>query len=381
MDKIPILKFIKNLGSGPFDEGKKIIQTGDGGYLVAGRTVSTSGNADISLWKLNADGSEVWHRKFGEEETEEVADILENEDGSFMVLGSSDSFDNGTTKDVWLFKVDAQGKLLWSKNYGKTTGIEEGKALAKAHDEGYLLVGSTIDLEAEEAQSDILVLKVTGQGEMVWEKTFGGAKSDVGADIIPLEDGYCILGDTDSYGKGKWDALVYRIDAQGEKIWERTYGGGDTDRGNALELAHDGGVLLAGFSYTFAEASLDCWVVKFSAEGQQEWIANFGGLSTDEAFSVIQTKDGHYVLAGYTEDWKPDEYGDNVSLEGHNVFIVKFDVSGKELWRRSLGGEGEQRAFDIVESKDSGFVVVGSNKTEGSNNYEVLVMKTGENGM
>ncbi|MEH0156857.1 hypothetical protein V6R21_22200 [Limibacter armeniacum] len=378
----PLNNFRKELGGGKFDEGKKVIQTQDGGYLVAGRSVGSTGQTDVSLWKLSTSGDLQWDYKFGESETEEVGDLIELEDGSIIVMGSSDSYGGGVDmKDMWLLKVSASGQQQWVQSYGTDTTIDEGNAVVVADDGGFVLLGRSFDITKENPKSNVMIVKTDDKGMIQWEKKYGGDQNDEGVGILKTEGGYVLASNTESYSKGKWDVMLMGIDLEGNKVWEKSFGGGDTDKANDIIQTADGGFLVAGYSYTFAEASLDAWVIRTDAQGEQQWHKSFGGLSTDEAHAVIKTSDDQYVLAGYTEEWKPDEYGDNTSLNGLNIYMVKFNDSGNKAWERSFGGLGDQRAFDLVESKDKGIVVVGSSKSGEKNEYSILVMKVGENGL
>lgn len=376
-------KFRKELGGGKFDEGKKIVETQDGGLLVAGRTVAAAGSTDVSLWKLSASGDVQWDYTFGGLDSEEVADLKVASDGGFLVLGSSDSYGAGPDiKDMWLLKVDKNGKEEWYKNYGTAISIDEGHALSEGHDGGYIVVGRSFAMNTQVSHSNIYAIKTNDLGEIVWEKHFGGEKNDEGVDVLKTEQGYVILGNTESRGKGKWDAMLFGLDKEGNKLWEQTYGGGDTDKANGFIPATDGkGFVIVGYTYTFAQASLDSWIIRVGEKGEQLWHKVFGGLSTDEAYAVIEASDKNYVMVGYTEIWQPDEYGTNTSVEGHNIYLVKFDDKGGKIWDRAIGGEGDQRGYDLLEAKDKGIVVVGSHKSTDEKEYSTLVIKVNENGL
>lgn len=150
--------------------------------------------------------------------------------------------------------------------------------------------------------------------------------------------------------------------------------------GNSVIQTSDGGYLIGGHTYSFAVASLDAWLIKTDADGNEQWAKPFGGLSTDEAFEVIETKDGNFVAAGYTQVYVADEEGNNTSNEGYNMFLVKVSTSGEEIWQSSLGGVAEQRAFGVVETEDEGLVAVGLTNADESKGYDVLVMKVSKSG-
>ncbi|ANQ49060.1 hypothetical protein MY04_1686 [Flammeovirga sp. MY04] len=373
--------FNKVLGGGKYDQGKCIIKAHDGGYIIAGRSVGTSGNMDMSLWKIDESGNVKWNYKFGDTETEEVYQIIPTSDGGYITVGSSDSYGLSIDlKDTWIVKVNAQGKQLWRQTYGDENSIEEGTAIAETKDGGFIIGGGILKLDKEEPSEDAFLLRIDAKGTELWRKFYGGAKNDRTVDIIVNEDSYTVVGNTESLGRGKWDIWMFKTDLEGNKQWERTYGGGDTEKANQFVKTNDGGYAIVGYSYTFAEASLDAWIVRTDAEGQQLWHKSFGGLSYDEAHGITKTKDGGYALVGYTEVYVPDEYGDNTSLEGFNTLLVKIDDKGQKQWEKSIGGVKEQRGNAVVEADNGDFIIVGSKQTSDQNNFGILLIRTNSQG-
>ncbi|AZQ62590.1 hypothetical protein EI427_10180 [Flammeovirga pectinis] len=385
-DKMPLpvktySSFIKVLGGGKYDIGVSIVKAHDNGYVIAGRSVGTSGNMDMSLWKVDENGNVKWNYKFGDSETEEVYDIIQTKDGGYITVGSSDSYGLSVDlKDTWVVKISAQGKLIWRQTYGDENSIEEGTCISETEDGGFIIGGKIISLTQEDPSGDAFVLKIDNKGIQEWRKTYGGAKNDEAVGILPVDGGYTVIGNTESSGKGKWDVWMFNIDLKGTTKWERTYGGGDTEKANEFVQTEDGGFVFVGYSYTFAEASLDCWVVKTDKDGQQMWHKSFGGLSYDEGNGITATKDGGFAITGYTEVWVPDEYGDNTSLEGFNTLLIKIDSKGQKQWEKSIGGVKEQRGNSLVEAKNGDFIIVGSKQTSDQNNFGVLLIRTNSNG-
>lgn len=373
--------FNKVLGGGKYDIGKAIVKAHDSGYIIAGRSIGTSGNMDMSLWKVDESGNVKWNFKFGDTETEEVYSIIKTKDGGYVTVGSSDSYGFSVDiKDTWVVKVDGNGKLVWRQTYGDQLSIEEGTCIKETEDGGFIIGGKIISLESEDPSGDAFVLKIDKQGTEQWRKTYGGLKNDEAVDIAITKDSYTIIGNTESSGKGKWDIWMFNIDLEGTLKWEKTYGGGDTEKANQFTQTPDGGFAIVGYSYTFAEASLDCWVVKTDANGEQQWHKSFGGLSYDEGHGITLTSDGGYAVVGYTEVWVPDEYGDNTSIDGFNTLLVKLDGNGNKLWEKSIGGVKEQRGYAVIEAENKDLIIVGSQQTSDQNNFGILLIRTNPNG-
>lgn len=370
-------------GSEGFDEAKAIIKLKSGGYLVAGRTQSISGDMNLHLLKIDDNGALLWEQKIGDTETDEAACLVESADGNYIVVGTSDSYGSSPDiKDFWAIKVSSSGQLIWNKTYGGELSIDEAKGVVAAHDEGYILVGDTFEFadDGSATPSKLLLVKINEKGEEIWKKSIGDAKVNQQASaIVKSADGYVVVGSIEAANK-KWDAWVIALDKEGNKKWEMNYGGGDNEGGNDILATKDGGYILVGYTYTFALSSHDFWVVKINANGKEEWNKVFGGVSTDEAFSVIETKDGNYAVCGYTEVWQSDKNGENISTEGHNILLVKFGPKGDKIWEKSIGGEADQRAADMVEADDKGLVMVGFTTANAKSGTNTLIVKVDENG-
>ncbi|GAB4456144.1 MAG: hypothetical protein OHK0036_19900 [Bacteroidia bacterium] len=370
-------------GGDGFDEAKSIIKLNAGGYLVAGRTQTASGDTNMHLLKIDDNGALIWEQKIGEEETDEATSVIETPDGNYVVVGTTDSY--GVTpdiKDIWVVKINPSGQVIWNKTFGGVQSIDEAKSVVPALDGGVVVVGDTYEFAADGTAmpSNIMIIKIDDKGNEVWKKVIGGAAiNEQSTGIVQTKDGYAIVGNIETTGK-KWDIWLVNIDKEGNKKWESNYGGGDNEGANDILITKDGGFLMVGYTYTFAVGSHDYWVVKTDANGKEQWNKVFGGVSTDEAFAVLEAKDGNYVVCGYTEVWQSDKNGENISTEGHNIFLVKFSPKGDKIWEKNMGGEADQRAFDMVEADDKGLVMAGFTNANLKSGTNVLIIKVDEAG-
>ncbi|MCS7004444.1 MAG: hypothetical protein NZM38_03870 [Cytophagales bacterium] len=376
--------FTKTYGGKGYDEANAIIKVKSGGYLIAGKSSSYSnGNIDLNLIRIDDNGKVIWNKTYGGDNAERALDVIETPKGEFIAVGGSDSYGAGEDiTDFWVIKVDANGNLIWEKTFGTHHSIEEAYGIVETGDGHYIIVGTTTTFEPEEIPSEILVVKIDENGNKIWEKRYGGESSEEGASICRSLDGnFTIVGSTESFGNGKWDFWMFQIDKDGKKLWDKTFGGGDNDMANHVTCTSDGGYILTGYSYSFATAaSLDLWVVRTDSKGEQIWAKAFGGLSTDEGHSVIETKKGDIVVCGYTEVWKPNKENVNTSPDLINMYVIKMDKNGNKIWEQSLGGIGNQHGFDLVEAADEGIVVVGNTDTNDEGGSECLLMKLSPNG-
>lgn len=373
----PGTTFMKTFGGRSYDEAQALVQLQDGSVILAGRaSPGTSSNTDMVVIKIDKDGNKAWEKKFGGEETDEASDIIATSDGNFLVVGHSDSYSGSPgIKDMFVVKIDASGNEIWNKTFGSNVTIDEANAAVEAHSGGYLLVGNSF----VNGSLEITAIKIDENGEKQWERYYGGSDSEEGTDVIKTEKGYVIVGNTESKGKGKWDIWLLQIDKEGNEMWDMTFGGGDNETANAVIEDKDGGFIIAGSTYSFAYASQDFWIIKTDKEGNEKWNKPFGALAAEEAFALIETKDGNYVAAGFQEVW--DKEAQSVSDKGFDVYLVKFDAQGNKIWERANGGKNEQRGFDIKETEDGSFIIVGLSKGSSKKGVDIAIMKANQQGL
>lgn len=317
---------LKPIGGKGLDEANAVIRAKDNNFIIIGRSSSYGGgDMNTNMLKVDASGNVIWNKNYGAEESENGYGITEHSKGTFYVVGFSDSYGAGPDlKNLWVVNTDDKGNKIWEKTFGKNDNIEEAASVTETEDGQILVAGTSMVIAS--AQSNIVLHKISTDGKEIWRKEFGGAKSEHASKIINVGDGYVIVGHTESTGRGKWDIWLLKIDKDGNKLWEKTFGGGDNEMGNSVAADKSGNLYVVGYTYTFAEGSLDAWIIKTDSKGNQIWAGNVGDLSTDEFFDVVVNEDGSVVAVGYTDVYVGDpETGDNTSTEVNDVLAVKFD--------------------------------------------------------
>lgn len=378
--------FYRVFGGKNYDASADIVALKSGsGVVVAGRSNSYGVGAmdmNFNVVKLDNSGAIVWDKNYGGQETEEAFAICETRDGGFMVVGSSDSYGGGADmKDVWALKLDKNGDRQWAKIYGDDDSIEEGCSVVQLEDGSFvILVNST---KITTGKSDIVLIKTNEKGDQLWRREFGlPANSEIGAQVIATkEGGFMIAGSKEVRVQGKitWNFWLIALDKEGVKVWEQTYGGRMGEQANAIAQTPDGGFVLAGYTYSFAkEGSHDIWVLKVDAKGNKLWETTTGTNSTDEALDVLVTRDGKIAVAGYIDIFVPDANNENTSKEGNNAFVMLLDDQGKTLWRKTIGGNGDQRAYGIAEDTNGDFIIAGYTEGETTDHLVVKVSKNGD---
>jgi hypothetical protein len=174
----------------------------------------------------------------------------------------------------------------------------------------------------------MFVVKLDSSGNVQWTKTIGGSDWDEAYSIIQSSDGgYVVAGETRSFGAGDWDIYVVKLDSSGNVQWTKTIGGSDWDGANSIIQSSDGGYAVAGGTLSFGAGSADIYVVKLDSGGNVQWTKTIGGSSSDEAYSITQSSDGGYVVAGYT-------YSFGAGYE--DIYVVKLDANGNVCFSQNI---------------------------------------------
>jgi len=311
------ITFERWYGGTSSDEGYSVAQTSDGGYIVAGRTISFgAGFGDVYLIKTDANGDTLWTRTYGGTDWDDGRSVAQTFDGGYIIAGWTESYGVGPF-DVYLIKTDSSGDTLWTRTYGGV-GYDWGFSVAQTSDSGYIISGMTDSYGA--GSSDVYLIKTDTNGDTLWTRTYGGTYWDMGESVAQTSDsGYIIAGKTLSYGAGHEDVYLIKTDFLGDTLWTRTYGGTLWDAGNSVGQTFDGGYIVTGYTYSYGVDSGDVYLIKTDANGDTIWTRTYGGTSSDGGYSVVQTSDGGYIISGWT-----NSYG----AGSDDVYLIKTDANG-----------------------------------------------------
>lgn len=311
-----------------------------------------------------------WSRMYGEKLYDEAFSVVRTADAGYAIVGVKTSFGAGYG-DFWLVKTDANGMIQWNGTYGGAND-EEASCIIQTDDEGYAIVGSTNSFGA--GDWDVWLVKTYANGTVQWKMTYGGSSPDFGECIIQTADGgYAIVAGTWSFSLGNNDAWLLKTDEKGSLQWNRTYGGKFYDGVNSLIQTSDGGYTLAGSTATsFASAGKDFWLIKTYANGTMQWNKTYGGAFWDRAWCLVQAVDGGYAMAGVTESFGADD-------TDANAWLVKTYASGTMHWNRVFGGAGWDEVFSIIKTADGGYAIAGRTDSFGSSR-DFWLVKTDTDG-
>ncbi|OHB90731.1 MAG: hypothetical protein A3C38_07825 [Planctomycetes bacterium RIFCSPHIGHO2_02_FULL_50_42] len=301
---------------------ESVQQTNDGGYVATGARwyFGDEGEVIDLLWvlKLGHDGTVEWQATYGGVKSGRSNSIKQTLDGGYIVTGWTDSFGAGD-EDIWVLKLRADASVEWQKTYGGVNK-DEAKSIQQTDDGGYIVAGWTRSFGAGE--SDFWVLKLAFDGTVEWQKTYGGNDFESAGSIQQTKErGYIVAGGTSSSGAGESDFWVLKLSADGTVEWQKTYGGDRYDKAHSIQQTGDGGYIAAGVTRSFGAGDENLWVLKLEPDGTVEWQKSYGGAEWDAAESVQQTGDGGYVVAGKTASF--NRYSKTIDL-----WVLKLSPDG-----------------------------------------------------
>lgn len=306
--------------------------------------------------------AQTWTKTFGGSSDDAGFSVAQTKDSGYIVTGYTSSFGAGN-KDVYLVKTNEDGNCLFLKTFGGTDD-EVGYSVSQTTDYGYIITGYAKSFGAGDA--DIYLVKTDSLGNPLWMQIYGGDKEDIGYSVIQSTDGgYVITGSTKSYGTGGLDVYLIKTDSIGDTLWTKTFGGIANDAGRSVIQAVDGGYVISGWITYYGGDYQEIYLIKTDSAGDTVWTRNFGGLNNDVAYSVKQTTDGGYTIAGWTTSYGPDR---------ENIYIIKTDSNGDSLWANNFGGNKNDYGQSTVETSDSGFVVAGYTNSY-TTKYDVCLIK------
>lgn len=322
-------------GGSKDDRGQSVIQTADGGFAITGYAMSDDGDGsnnngfhDNWILKLDSRGNVEWEKSFGFSGHDHSYDLVQTPDGGFFFVGFLDitsALADGTygkgnsltrhgVGEFWGNKIDALGNLEWRRYYGGTNN-DRAHAVVRSDDGGFVMAGfsesTDFDISNSHGSYDFWIVKITGDGNLVWERSYGGSGIEIAYDIALTSEGnYLVTGHTFSNDQnvslnhGEADTWLLQLDDLGNLIWERTYGGSLFDAARSVKVISQDQILITGNTKS-PDLNLDpnagendIWVVKTDATGNTVWQQTFGGTGLDYGLDAIEDREQNLIVAG-----------------------------------------------------------------------------------
>ncbi|MFH1320322.1 MAG: SprB repeat-containing protein, partial [Bacteroidota bacterium] len=403
----------KTYGGTQSDAGYSVRQTAGGGFIIAGHTRSFGDGDDVYLIKTDASGNTLWTKTFARLYTYGYS-VQETADSGYIVGGYD-------YLKCYLLRTDVDGNMLWSKTYGGDN-YDFGNSVQQTSDGGFIFLGETKSFGA--GVYDVYLIKTDSNGDTLWVRTYGGTNNDYGKSVKQTPDGgYIIAGYTESFGAGSNDVYLIKTSANGVVIWSKTYGGTGDDFGNSVQLTNDGGYIIAGKSDGFGAGDDDIYLIKTDAFGnscnantpatitsftsttvpipainissgatvgststlisnpstvntslcdfetppEQTFQKVYHGTYDDYAYSIQQTSDGGYIVAGNTASF---------GSGSQDVYLIKLNDIGDTMWTKVYGGSADDWGTSVQQTSDAGYLVTGYTESFGAGGKDIYMIRT-----
>ena len=329
------IEWEKTYGGSGSDKASDIQQTIDGGYIVAGITTSNDG------------------------------DVTNNNSGN----------------NSWILKLNANGAIEWQKTYGSNIGDALSK-IKQTTDGGYIAAGRSNsnngNLPNNQSSADFWIIKIAADGNLEWSKTFGGSNTEWMDDIQQTTNGeYLFVGGTSSNdgdvtnNHGNIDWWIIKLQTNGNLAWQKTYGGSGNDIASCIQKTNDGHYIITGYTYsidgdiTNSHGNRDAWVIKIDDLGNILQQTTVGTNDNESANSILQTHDNNLLIAGSSE---------NVDSNIDNIFIAALDTHCNLLWQQQIPQENSHTfARTIFETTDCGYMLFGKQFLGSSSGNDVII--------
>ena len=363
--------FIKTYGEQGKSRGVTVEQTSDGGYIITGYTTAGDyGAEDVLLIKTDDKGEIVWQKTYGGSGEDSGWAVRQCADGGYIVSGFTESFGEGGM-DVYLIRTDVNGEALWAKTFGGS-GDEYGWDIQITDDNSFIIASQSNSKES--GNIDAQLIKVDNKGNLIWSKTYGGAQIDRVFSVQQNQDGtYLAAGISYSYtsvNSNDRDGYLIKVDALGNKLWHKTYGGDKYDVVHALSSTKDQGHILVGYGESLAEnGRMDVYLIKNDENAETQWTKAYGEADGERGIKVAQTRDDGFVAIGFTE-------------KDLNLYLVKTDKNGSKQWSRSYGRPDKlDFGYTVKPTVDGGYILVGHTEDRSNGQSSVLLIKTNALGL
>lgn len=378
--KAPTIEWQKTLEGNVPHSAEWILQTSDGGYILAANS-NSNGLGNTSCWviKLNSIGEVSWKKSYGSSYAEDMTCFEQTSDGGYIFGGYKPSEIGNTS---WIVKVTSDGTVEWDKQ------IEFGEivnCIRESPDHGYILA-----TESDKGDlKDTDIVKLNSSGVVQWQKYYAASRNNIIYSLKVTNDGgfvFAGIADLDEFNlgtlniRGDYDYWVLKADAQGEIQWQKSFGGSAADYARSISQSNDGGYIVAGltrsndFSVFPNPGGNSIWVLKLDSNGGVQWEKCYGNEGSEYASSIEQTIDGGFILAGKATSINEDEDG---TFYSDDALIIKLNNNGDIQWQKTIGGKSNEEVNCIQQTLDHGFIFTGYDSSN-SNGNNFWVVKLSE---
>lgn len=372
-------------------------ETSDHGFVLGGFSSSgTNGNKtapgygqnDYWVIRLDGDGNKIWENTYGASGDERISKILIQTNGDILLAGYSSSGTNSIktapnrgSYDYWLVKIDWSGNKIWDQTYGGSS-LDYLEVITPASDGGFLLGGQSwsgangTKTASLKTAADYWLVKVDANGNQLWDRSFGGTGSGQNSlEVVqPVSSGDFILAgwsgsatgnDKSAFYYGNIDWWLLRVDSNGNKIWDQSYGGTDYETVWGVRESLAGSFLVGGLSAstngtrtTGSFGNHDYWIARIHGDGSMLWQKSHGGTGLDDCRAFVPTADGGGLFCGKSAS-PPSGNKESQWYGSDDFWAVRVNAGGEQIWETSMGGTGLDDPFYMIQTSDGGYLIGG----------------------
>lgn len=396
----------RTIGGNGSDVVYSLQPTADGGYVLGGysnsnasgeKSENSRGLIDAWIVKTDENGAILWDKTIGGSGDDFFTSLNQTSDGGFIVgMGSNSNISGEKTDnsrgglDYWILKLDSSGNIEWQKTIGGAQP-EFDTYVFQTEDGGYFVSGysdsgvSGDKTAPSNGQRDYWVLKLNPSGTIVWQKSLGGSTLDRGIISIETADGGFLIGghsdsnisgDKSENSRGLFDNWLVKLDENGNKEWDKTYGGNDNDIVRDI-IQVENGFIIGGYSHSGISGDktgelrgvVDYWIYKINEDGSMVWQKTIGGSQTDYLRTVRQKPDGNLLVTGYSNSNISGEKSDN-SNGGYDMWFLLLNPAGEIIGQNTIGGAADESAGYSVALTDGYIFAVASASNQSGDKSE-----------
>lgn len=366
----PVLQWSKTFDGGNIGEGYSLQQTTDGGYTICG---TNSGN--VWLIKTDANGNKLWDKTFDDGGNSKGEAVHQTTDGGYIVCGHTWPDTESEPWDIWLIKTDTNGNKLWDRKFSGDNTLDRSHSVQQTTDGGYIVCGETIPYLS--GDSDIWLIKTNADGNKLWDKKFSGLGDSIGNAVqLTMDGGYIVAGETRVSSDFNGSVWLIKTDADGNKLWDRIFDGEENDIPEfyyyvrAVQQITDGGYIVGGTEdkQSTEAGSYNAWLMKTDADGNKLWNKKWGGNRDSYGHGVQQTVDGGYVICGTTTQTSEPS-------RKSAIWLIKTDAEGNILWDETFIGNGQANGNSVQQTADGGYIICGDTRSHQTDDHSILLLK------
>ena len=363
----------KTYDAGQFEYPTDVISD-DTCLLICSNTINLQNyRSDILLTKTDNSGNVLWHNTYGGEGDDAAVSAYLTNDNSYLIVGYTNSSKNDISDyDIYLLKITTNGDTIWTKTIGTDSTFERAYSSTRTSDNCILLVGSKTSLVS--ANTDILLIKIDLDGNVIWEKEYGGDGADNGEYALETDDkGFIITGETNSFGPAIpffTNIYLIRTDANGDSLWTRCYGNIWYDYSKAITKTNDNCYIVSGSYITNGTGASDIYALKVQDNGDTTWTRFYGDEEQEYSFNILKTENNSFTIVGTTNSLEEGSVG------SYDIYLVNIDTNGDTIWTKTIGTSIYEDARGMLRTSDGNYIIYGERKVYSQSSLsDILLVK------